>query len=64
MIFFTYIKPKESRFISYNFVYLILASVENFAATFYVYQSSNEINDYGLIVSISLLRKILNACQN
>ena len=64
--FFTYIKPKESSFISYNFVYLILASVENFAATFYVYQSSNEINDYGLvfIVSISLLRKILNACQN
>jgi len=32
-IFFTYIRPKESRSISYNSVYLILACVENFAAT-------------------------------
>jgi len=30
--FFTYIRPKESRSISYNFV-LILVLVENFAAT-------------------------------
>ena len=33
LIFFTYIRPKESRPISYNSVYLILARVENFAAT-------------------------------
>jgi len=34
--------------------------------TFHVYQSSNEIDDYRLvfIVSVSLLRKILNACLN
>jgi len=31
--FFTYIRLKESRSISYNSVYLILARVENFAAT-------------------------------
>jgi len=31
--FFTHIRPKESKFISYNSVYLILACVENFAAT-------------------------------
>ena len=32
---------------------------------FYVYQSSNEVNDYRLvfIVSISLLCKILNTCK-
>jgi len=65
--FFAYIGPKESRSISYNSVYLTLACVGNFAATmtFYVYQSSNETDDYRLvfIVSISLLREILNACQ-
>ena len=33
VIFFTYIRPKESRSISYNSVYLILACVKNFAAT-------------------------------
>ena len=65
---FTYIRPKESRSISYNSVYLILACAENFAVTvtldIFVYQSSNE--DYRLvfIVSISLLCKILNARQN
>ena len=32
-IFFTYIRPKESRSVSYYFVYLILAYVENFAAS-------------------------------
>ena len=31
--FSTYIRPKESRSISYNSVYLILICVENFAAT-------------------------------
>jgi len=66
--FSTYIRSKESRSISYNSVYFISACVENFAATvtFYVYQSSNEIGDYRLvfIVSVSFLRKILNACQN
>jgi len=31
--FCTYIRPKESRSISYNSVYLIMARVENFAAT-------------------------------
>ena len=33
MDFFTYIRPKESRSMSYNSVDLILACVENFAAT-------------------------------
>ena len=34
--------------------------------TFHVYQSSNETGDYRLvfIISILLLRDILNACQN
>jgi len=70
--FSTYIRPKESRSISYNSVYLISACVKNFAATVtldvYASQWSNEIDDYRyrlmLIVSISLLRKILNAGQN
>jgi len=31
--FFTYLSLKENRSISYNSVYLILAYVENFAAT-------------------------------
>jgi len=30
---FTYTRPKESRSVSYNSVYLFLACVENFAAT-------------------------------
>jgi len=70
-IFFTYIRRKESRSISYNSVYLILACIENFVATVTLnilrhYQSSNKTDDCRLafIVSISLLRKILNACQN
>jgi len=55
----------------YNFVYLILHALRILQRrchkTCYVYQSSNEIiDDYWLvfIVSISLLGKILNACQN
>ena len=61
-----YIRPVESRSISYNSMYLILARVENFAATvtlnFYVYQSTNAVDDYRLVflVSISLLRNILS----
>ena len=35
--FFTYIRPKESRSIIYNSVYLILACVENFTATVTLY---------------------------
>jgi len=35
--FFTYIRPKESRSISYNSVYLILACAENFTATVTLY---------------------------
>jgi len=62
--FFTYIEES----IGYNSVYLIVARVTNFAvtATFNVHQSSNEIDDYRLVftVSISLLCNILNACQN
>jgi len=66
MNFFAYIRPKESRSVSYNSVYLILACVENFAATvtlnvLYVYQYYDGLV---FIVSVSLLRKILNACQN
>ena len=80
-IFFTHIRPKESRSISCNSVYLVLAHFENFATTliwnthqpfngrgsgttrvgqwyetFYVYQSSNQTDEYRLvfIVSISL----------
>ena len=51
-------------------MYLILACVENSAATvtltFYVYQSSDEIDGYWLvfIVSILLVYKILKSCQN
>ena len=33
VIFFTHIRPKETRSIRYDSVYLILARVENFAAT-------------------------------
>jgi len=33
VIFFTHIRPKESRSISYNSVHLILASDKNFAST-------------------------------
>ena len=56
--------------------YLLSSTYTNFRtflykkreAGYYVYQSSNEIDDYWVvfIVSISLigLRKILNACQN
>ena len=67
--FFTYIRPKGSRSIRYNSMYLILACVESFCSYSdikHFYQSNNEIDDYCLvfIVSISLLRKILNACQN
>ena len=70
VIFFTHIRPKETRSIRYDSVYLILARVENFAATvtlnhyYMFYQSSND--DYRLvfIVSVSLIRKVLNACQN
>ena len=71
MIFPTYNRHKESRPISYNSVYLIVACVKNFAATMTVkvlclVQSSYEIYDYRLlfIVPISLLRKILKAFQN
>ena len=35
--FFTYIRPKESRSIIYNSVYLILACAENFTATVTLY---------------------------
>ena len=69
-IFFTYIRLKESMSISCNYVYLILACIENYFAALELnvlfYQSSNETDDYRLVftVSISLLRKILNACQN
>jgi len=59
--FFTYIRLKESRSISYNSVYLILACIKNFAATVTFKQSSNETDDYRLvfIVLVSLLCKIL-----
>ena len=33
LIFFTYIRPKESRSIRYNSMYFILACIDNFAAT-------------------------------
>ena len=54
VIFFTYIKPKESRSISYNSMHLILQ--RQWHKIFCVYQSSNKISDYRLvfIVSISL----------
>jgi len=57
--FLTYIRPKKSRFISYNPVYLILAFVENFAATVTLNILCLPIVDYRLvfIVSISLLCK-------
>jgi len=46
------------RSISYNSVYLILACVENFAATvhytFNVNQSSNEMDDYRLVFIVSI----------
>jgi len=68
--FVTFVMPKESRFISYNSVYLILVCGKNFAATVTLNvlclpRSSNEIDDYRVVfvASISLLRKILNACQ-
>ena len=70
MNFFTYVRPKESRSISYNYVYLILACVKNFAATVTLnvlrLPVKYETDDYRLvfIVSISLLRKIPNACRN
>ena len=68
MNFFTHIRPKESRYISYNYVYLILARTENFAATLNILclLVKYETDDYRLvfIVSISLLRKIPNACRN
>jgi len=64
--FLTYIKPKESRSISYNPAYLFLACVENFAVTVTLinilnYFFRSEIDDYRLmfIVSIALLRKFL-----
>ena len=49
--FFAYIRPRKSRLISYNFVYLILARVQRILQrqwylTFYVYQSSNEIDEW------------------
>jgi len=62
--------PKESRCMSYNSVYLILACIENIATTVTLnvlcLRVKNETDDYWLvfIVSVSLLRKILNACQN
>jgi len=66
--FFTHIRPKESRYISYNYVYLILARTENFAATLNILclLVKYETDDYRLVfsVSISLLHKIINACQN
>jgi len=49
VIFFTYIRPKESRSISYNSVYLILACVDNSAATVTLNLSSNEVDDYRLV---------------
>jgi len=55
---------------SYNSVYLILACIENIATTVTLnvlcLRVKNETDDYWLvfIVSVSLLRKILNACQN
>jgi len=50
-------------------IFLISGIYTNFRTFLYKksdYQSSNEIDDYRLVfvVSISLLRKILNACQN
>jgi len=64
-----YIRLKESRSISCSSMYIsfwhalrVLQRQWNFSFT----QSSNELDDYWLvfIVSISLLRKIFNACQN
>jgi len=66
-ILFTFTGPKESRSISYNSVYLTLARVENFAATVTLNILCFPVtDDYRLVftVSISLLRKTFNACQN
>jgi len=65
---FTYTRPKESRSVSYNSVCFGMRweFCSDSDIKHYVYQSSNEIDDYRLvfIVSISLLRKIFNASQN
>ena len=59
-IFFTYIRPKESRSISYSSVYLISACVENSTGTATLNFLCVETDDYRLvfIVSISVLRRI------